>query len=111
MSKARKEAKFVDRLKLTKKDKDLPRLFDIIAFVTLFGSLGLLGVGYLFDLNSSRSWLATLMFCLVACGTSYALGRMMRENEFAQVKYFKAWFGSMITVAVLLILNVGFAWW
>lgn len=102
--------KFIDRLKLTKEDKDLPRLFDMIALVSIAGAAVLLGGGYVLDLLGSRSMFTVLLFCLVSSGLAYGTGRFMKDHPEFQVKYFKHWFAATVVISVLLILSLGMFW-
>jgi len=113
MSKARKEPILPERLRLKKQDLSLPKLFDMIALVSLLGSLASVGacVFWLQILNHPslpRSFFTIAIFCLITLGLSYSVGRfMMDHGESTYVQYFKGWLGAEIVVASLLIMSLG----
>ena len=136
MSKARKESQLSSRLRVKKEDKSLPKLFDAIALVAIGVALlsvlilfimynevrdmiargatnildpayGVLNPQYLRLQYNMRVPFATMLYCLVTFGSSYAMGRFMTDQEHLQVKYFQSWFAGELVLIVLLILSLG----
>lgn len=109
MAKARKTTGNGARLSVKKEQRNLPDLFDMIALVGFLGFAAIAGGGYLLakDLLYTRSVFVVMMYCLIASGTSYAIGHLMRRNPGFELRYFKAWFGGMIATMVLMILSLG----
>ncbi|MFX0103836.1 MAG: hypothetical protein ACFFCS_30010 [Candidatus Hodarchaeota archaeon] len=107
MSKAKRQKRLTDRLQLTKSQKDLSKLLDMIALVSLLGILAAGGGGYLLDMLYTTTIFSILMFCIISFGLSYAVSHMMREHPHLQVKYFKMWFTALIATSVILILRLG----
>ncbi|HME54607.1 MAG TPA: hypothetical protein VKM55_20515 [Candidatus Lokiarchaeia archaeon] len=113
MSKARKEQRMPERLRLKRQDLSLPKLFDMIALVSLLGSLASVGlcVFWLEILKHPalpRSFFSIAIFCVITLGTSFAVGRyMMDRGESTYVQYFRNWLAAEIVVIVLIIMSLG----
>ena len=107
MSKAKRQKRVTDRLQLKSSQKDLPKLLDMIALISLLGFLAAGGGGYLLDMLYTVSIFAIMMFCIISFGISYAISHMMKEQPHLQVKYFKWWFAAIIAIVILLILRLG----
>nr|MDO8112465.1 hypothetical protein [Candidatus Sigynarchaeota archaeon] len=136
MSKARKVPQLSSRLRVKSEDKSLPKLFDaialiavgvaIIALLALFvmyeqindliarGANNMLDPAYpvvhplyLALQYNMRAPFSLMLYCLVTFGVSYGTGRLMKEQEHLQVKYFKTWFAAELVLVVLLILSLG----
>jgi uncharacterized membrane protein len=113
MSKARKVPRVIDRLRVSKQDRNLPKLFDMIslisaAFAIVLGGGGL-AADFLFEIQLlyTRSIFTILMFSLVVFGSSIAIGKLMRTYPDAQESYFKQWFGAMVVIIIILIFSLG----
>jgi hypothetical protein len=123
MSKIRKGSNITTRLRVQKQDLSLPKLFDMIALISFLGAVVFTGATYLINekmdalLPTSdeflfwRTWIrvaySIMMYCLITFGTSYGMGRFMKDQEHDQVKQFRLWFATQVVVAVLLILSLG----
>jgi cytochrome bd-type quinol oxidase subunit 2 len=123
MSKIRKGSNITTRLRVQKQDLSLPKLFDMIALISFLGAVVFTGATYLINEKLDmlrepaaeyyfwRTWIrvaySIMMYCLITFGTSYGMGRFMKDQEHDQVKQFRLWFGTQVVVAVLLILTLG----
>jgi hypothetical protein len=113
MSKARKETKMPERLRLKKQDLSLPKLFDMISLLSFLGALASVGacVFWLQILNHPslpRSFFTVAIFCLITLGLTYSVGRLMMDHgETTYVQYFKYWLGAEMVVTFLLIMSLG----
>jgi hypothetical protein len=123
MSKQRKSSNITTRLRLTRQDLSLPKLFDMIALIAFLG--GILFAGISWGISNSmehlpvlspdyliwrmwiRSTFSLMMYCSVTCGLSYAIGRLMANDEFDQVKHFKNWFAAELVLVILIVLGLG----
>ncbi len=122
-SKISKAANITTRLRVQKQDMTLPKLFDMMALISFLGAVAFTGATYLIQ-NKLDTLLPTnsryafwtvwvrvafslMMYCLTTFGTSYGLGRFMKDQEYDQVKYFRLWFAAQLIMAALLIIGLG----
>ena len=124
MSKIKKGTQNItSRFRVQKQDMTLPKLFDMIALISFLGAVAFAGATYfiqnkldgLLPTNSRygfwivwvRAAFSLMMYCLITFGTSYGMGRFMKDQEHEQVKYFRLWFAAQVILAALLILGLG----
>lgn len=107
MSKAKRQKRVTNRLQLKTSQKDLSKLLDMIALLSLIGILAAGGGGYLLDMLYTISVFSILMFCGVSFGVSYAASHMIKEHPTLQVKYFRMWIVLLVATAIILVLRLG----
>lgn len=110
---ARTKKTIKDRFKLETEARHLPRLFNIMALVSFLGAaaivVGGLGLAFL-DISEilyTRSVFILMIYLAITCGSTYAIGRLMRDHAHAQVSFFKKWLFFIVVVTVIAVFNLG----